>query len=113
MGTAHPSNSTNKTLWTGLLQHTKPTRLFALSYRLSSTSPFPSLNPFPAALIDAIAGYRYLVQDVGFDPGNIIVSGDSAGGNLAYALARYMSAKEYGHELPRPGAVLLLSPTVD
>ncbi|EIM79540.1 alpha/beta-hydrolase [Stereum hirsutum FP-91666 SS1] len=113
MGAAHPSNSANKTLWNGLLEHSKIARLFALEYRLSSAPPFPSRNPFPAALIEAIAGYRYLVHDVGFDPSNIIISGDSAGGNLAYALARYMSAKEYGHELPRPGAVLLLSPTVD
>ncbi|KAF9805510.1 hypothetical protein IEO21_09008 [Rhodonia placenta] len=33
-----------------------------------------------AAIIDAIAGYRYLVQEVGFEPQNIILSGDSAGG---------------------------------
>lgn len=85
---------------------------FALEYRLASAPPFFSCNPFPAALIDAIAGYRYLLQDVGFDPSNIIISGDSAGGNLAYALARYLSAKD-GHGLPPPGAVLLLSPTVD
>ncbi|PCH43942.1 alpha/beta-hydrolase [Wolfiporia cocos MD-104 SS10] len=47
-------------------------------------------NPFPTALIDAIAGYNYLINEVGFSPERIILLGDSAGGNLALALARYL-----------------------
>ncbi|MBO4337181.1 MAG: alpha/beta hydrolase fold domain-containing protein, partial [Lachnospiraceae bacterium] len=39
-------------------------------------------NPYPAALNDAKNSYRYLL-DLGYDPGHIIVSGDSAGGGLA------------------------------
>ncbi|KAF7346246.1 Alpha/beta-hydrolase [Mycena sanguinolenta] len=112
MGTSDPSTSANKVLFSGLLQHTKVRRVFALEYRLSSAPPFGSRNPFPAALIDSIAGYRYLVEDVGFNPSNIIISGDSAGGNLAYALTRYIST-DGGHGLPNAGALLLLSPTVD
>ncbi|KAJ7205972.1 alpha/beta-hydrolase [Mycena pura] len=113
MGTSDPSTSANKTLFLGLLRHnTKVRRVFALEYRLSSAPPFASRHPFPAALIDSIAGYRYLVEDVGFNPSNIIISGDSAGGNLAYALTRYIST-DGAHGLPHAGALLLLSPTVD
>ncbi|KAF7346239.1 Integrase catalytic domain-containing protein [Mycena sanguinolenta] len=112
MSTSDPSTSANKVLFSGLLQHTKVRRVFALEYRLSSAPPFGSRNPFPAALIDSIAGYRYLVEDVGFNLSNIIISGDSAGGNLAYALTRYIST-DGGHGLPNAGALLLLSPTVD
>ncbi|KAJ7223532.1 alpha/beta-hydrolase [Mycena pura] len=113
MGTSDPSTSANKTLFSGLLRHnTKVRRVFALEYRLSSALPFASRHPFPAALIDYIACYRYLVEDVGFNPSNIIISGDSAGGNLAYALTRHIST-DGGHGLPHAGALLLLSPTVD
>ncbi|KAF9807913.1 hypothetical protein IEO21_08030 [Rhodonia placenta] len=35
-----------------------------------------------AAIIDALAGYRYLIEDVGFEPQNIILSGDSAAVDL-------------------------------
>jgi len=94
-------------------------RSFAIEYRLSSTDPNPRENPFPAALIDAVAGYFYLVRTVGFDPKDIIVTGDSAGGNLALALVRYLIDRERGDQpnpdgLPAsPGALLLLSPWCD
>lgn len=87
-------------------------RVFALDYRLSSTAPFIKANPFPAALLDAIAGYRYLIHDIGFLPANIIISGDSAGGLLAFWLAQYLSTAKFP-ELPNAGGLLLLSPTVD
>ncbi|KAI0041520.1 alpha/beta-hydrolase [Auriscalpium vulgare] len=112
MGTAHPSSGPVKTLFDGFFKHSQVPRIFALEYRLSVAPPFGSENAFPAALIDAIAGYRYLVKDVGFKPENIIVSGDSAGGDIAYALARYVVVNTLPG-LPAPGAALLLSPTVD
>lgn len=56
-------------------------RVFSLEYRLSSAPPYPAANPFPAALLDALAGYRYLTQ-FGFKAENIILLGDSAGANL-------------------------------
>lgn len=88
-------------------------RIFSLEYRLSSCrlAP-PQSNPCPAAIIDAIAGYRYLVQEVGFEPQNIILSGDSAGGNIAFGLALYF-AKSKLPGLPPPGRLLLFSPAVD
>lgn len=103
-----------KTLLGGLIEHIPGNpRAFVLEYRLSSTSPFPQANPFPAALLDAIAGYRYLIQDLGFHPSNVLVSGDSAGGLLALWLAQYLSAQKYSTKLFPPGGLLLLSPTVD
>ncbi|KAF8888379.1 alpha/beta-hydrolase [Gymnopilus junonius] len=112
-GTGNPSNANTKAVADGFLQHIPSNpRLFALEYRVSSAPPFGYSNPFPAALLDALAGYRYLVQDLGFEPQNIIVSGDSAGGLLAFWLARYLSIGNLPN-LPIPGAMLLLSPTVD
>lgn len=88
-------------------------RSFGIEYRLTTIDGYPPANPFPTQLIDALAGYAYLVRSVGFDPANIIVVGDSAGGNLALALTRYLV--EYSSSLPIgiPGGLLLLSPWSD
>jgi monoterpene epsilon-lactone hydrolase len=53
-------------------------RTLALGYRLAPE------HPFPAALDDAIAGYRFLLGQ-GFAPENIAIVGESAGGGLAIA----------------------------
>ena len=99
-----------------LLEHcTDVGRVFALEYRLSKHEPDKPAHPFPAALLDALAGYVYLTDVVGFSPENIVVVGDSSGGNLALALVRYL-VENHGvvPELPSaPGALLLLSPWVD
>ncbi|KAF8515447.1 alpha/beta-hydrolase [Gautieria morchelliformis] len=112
MGSAHPSTGPVKVCFDGLLQYTSISRIFALEYRLCVAPPFGSENAFPAALIDAVAGYRYLVEDIGFKPENIIVSGDSSGGNLACALVRYLLVNKLPN-LPGAGALLMHSPTVD
>lgn len=114
--TAHPTDST-AAIARGLVEHVGSVhRAFSIEYRLSSHKPYAIANPFPAALLDALAGYNYLVNVVGFSPSNIIIAGDSAGGNLAHALTRYLI--EYknipGVTLPEPaGALVLLSPWVD
>ena len=57
---AHPSDMT-ATISRGILEHTESIhRVFALEYRLSSSKPFEVDSPFPAALVDAPAGYYYL-----------------------------------------------------
>jgi acetyl esterase/lipase len=114
---AHPKDPT-AAIARGVLQHCHTVRrTFSIEYRLSAGAPDPLANPFPSALLDALAGYNYLVNAVGFAPGDIILQGDSAGGNLALALTRYlvehkMSAGDA--RLPAlPSAVLLLSPWAD
>lgn len=114
---AHPTDSTAN-IPRGILAHTpmQLERAFCLEYRLSKGPPQSApANPFPAALLDAIAGYSYLINDVGFPPEDIIVEGDSAGGNLALALVRYLVENASRSDVvlpPRPGALILCSPWV-
>ncbi|CAE6380545.1 unnamed protein product, partial [Rhizoctonia solani] len=71
-----------------------------------------SKAPFPTAVIDALSGYNYLINTLGFKPQNIIIAGDSAGGNLVLAVARYLRDNpQIG--LPLPGGLLLVSPWCD
>ena len=112
MGSAEPSGSMMQ-LWKGYSEYLGPNlRMFALEFRIASAAPFKPANPFPASLMDAIAGYRYLIEDVGFEPRNIILSGDSAGGGIVFNLARYIASADLA-SLPKPGGMILLSPTLD
>ena len=77
-------------------------RVFALDYRLAPE------HPFPAALDDAAAGFRWLVS-LGLEPRMISVAGDSAGGGLALALA--MKLRDSGDALPC--SIACLSPWTD
>jgi acetyl esterase/lipase len=77
-------------------------RALSLNYRLAPE------HPFPAALEDAQAAYLWLL-DNGARPETIVVSGDSAGGNLALALM--LALKDAGEPLPRGAA--LISPGTD
>ena len=111
-GTAHPSHLT-ASFAKGTLKHsTSLSRLFSVDYRLSSGPPFEPRNPFPAAVIDGIAAYKYLVCEVGFLPQNITVGGDSAGGNLAFAVTRYVVESRLPY-MPPPGGLFAASPWVD
>jgi len=65
-------------------------------------------HPFPAAVEDALAAYRHLL-DAGYDAREIALAGDSAGGGLVFALALRIAALG----LPRPAAVVAFSPWVD
>lgn len=92
-----------------ILKHGRVSHVFTPQYRLAS-------NPggrFPAALQDAITSYLYLVETLRVPPTRIILSGDSAGGNLVLALTRYIA--EYGTNLsiPSPGALWLWSPWIN
>ena len=61
----HPDDSSAAAV-RGLLKYTTTvSRAFSLEYRLSKDPQNTRANPFPAALIDAIAGYNYLVDTVG------------------------------------------------
>jgi len=117
---AHPSSPFTPFICRNLVQLTADApHLLAVEYRLSSTHPLPEQHPFPAALLDALAGYIHLVDVMGYDPSNIIVAGDSAGGNLALALTRYLVENKgrAGTDTPTlpapPGHLLLISPRTD
>jgi epsilon-lactone hydrolase len=65
-------------------------------------------NPFPAAIEDTIAIYRWLLKQ-GYHSSNIIFAGDSAGGGLS--VASTLSLREQNE--PLPAGVVCLSPWVD
>lgn len=65
-------------------------------------------HPFPAALDDALAAWRWLMA-LGVPPGRVVAAGDSAGGGLAAALMLVL--RDRGE--PLPGAAVLLSPWTD
>ena len=78
-------------------------RVLAVDYRWAPE------EPFPAALDDCVAGYRWLVDAGGTAPHNVVLAGDSAGGNLVVAML--LKLKQDGDELPAAG--VCLSPIFD
>ncbi|GGA36649.1 alpha/beta hydrolase [Sphingomonas psychrolutea] len=76
-------------------------RVWAVDYRMAPD------YPYPAALDDCIAAYRALLGER--SPNEIIVSGGSAGGNLAAALM--LRARDEG--LPMPAGLILGTPEID
>lgn len=91
-----------------LLKRMGCTHVCTPQYRLSSSKN----GHFPAPIQDALTSYLYLTRDRGIPASQIILSGDSAGANMALGLLRYIH--DHGDELdiPAPGAVALWSPWV-
>ena len=67
----------------------------------------PPLNPFPAAIEDALAVWQAVIKDQ--NAAGTAIFGTSAGGNIA--LATTLRLKELG--LPLPGAVFAGTPATD
>lgn len=65
-------------------------------------------NPYPAATEDAMRVWNFLML-LGYGARDIILAGDSAGGNLALSLT--LKLKEQGRLLPR--GLILMSPWTD
>lgn len=65
-------------------------------------------HPYPAALEDALAAYRHLL-DSGIAAERIALVGDSAGGHLALITALATLTRD----LPMPGGLSLISPLTD
>jgi epsilon-lactone hydrolase len=77
-------------------------KALAIDYRLAPE------DPFPAAVEDATAVYKWLLAQ-GYKPGKIVISGDSAGGGLA--LATILAIRDQGVALP--AATATISPWTD
>ncbi len=89
-------------LFAAALSRVTGLRVLVLGYRLAPE------DPFPAALHDAVAAYRWLLA-CGFQPHSLVLAGDSAGGGLA--LSTLVALREAGDPLPAAG--VLLSPWTD
>ena len=92
-----------------LVKHMGCSHVCTPQYRLSSHRG----SHFPAQLQDAVTSYVHLLRERRIPARQIVLSGDSAGANMALGLLRYI--REYGAELDisPPGAVALWSPWVD
>jgi len=77
-------------------------RVLLLDYRLAPE------HPFPAAVEDALAAFRWLLSQ-GRDPRCLAIAGDSAGGGLA--MATLVGLRDAGDALP--AAAVCLSPWAD
>lgn len=77
-------------------------RVFSVDYRLAPE------HPFPAAHQDVLAAYEWLLE-TGVPASAIALAGDSAGGNLALALA--VRLRESGG--PQPACIVVFSPWTD
>lgn len=77
-------------------------KVLSFDYRLAPE------HPYPCALEDALEMWHY-IENLGYDGKNIIIAGDSAGGNLALSLT--LKLKETGAQLPK--GIVLFSPWTD
>ncbi|MGB7539453.1 MAG: alpha/beta hydrolase [Anaerolineales bacterium] len=71
-------------------------RAFLVHYRLAPE------NPFPAAVEDCAAAYRRLIYEEHIKPGQVVFTGESAGGNLV--ITTLLALRESGDRLPAGAA---------
>lgn len=95
------SRNTHREL-AGRIARAAQARVLLPDYRLAPE------HPFPAAVEDAAACWRWLISG-GYAPGRMAIAGDSAGGGLT--LATLLALKASG--TPLPGCAVGLSPWTD
>jgi acetyl esterase/lipase len=87
---------------TGRVARAARARCLVIDYRLAPE------HPFPAAVEDATAAYRWLLRQ-GVDPRRLVIAGDSAGGGLT--LGTCVALRAAGD--PLPAALVCISPLTD
>ncbi|KLT46404.1 alpha/beta-hydrolase [Cutaneotrichosporon oleaginosum] len=95
-------------LWTPLsAKLTRDTRtpILSVQYRKCVTEA----TAYPAPLLDALSAYHYATHELWYAARDIVLVGDSAGGNLVLAVMQMLS--KTGQQLPR--GVALSSPWCD
>lgn len=78
-------------------------KTLAINYKLAPE------NPYPAGLNDVLDVYLWLISEGGYQPKDIVIAGDSAGGGMTLAFLLALKAKR----LPMPLSVACLSPWTD
>jgi len=79
------------------------TKVLSLDYRMAPE------HPFPAAYDDSVAAVQWVfdhADELGIDPQRVAVGGDSAGGNLAAAVAQHFGSQLRGQLLVYPAVDL-------
>jgi acetyl esterase/lipase len=79
-------------------------RVLSINYRLAPE------HPYPAGLEDCVRAYQWLLRQ-GIKPSNIIIAGDSAGGNLT--LTTILNLRDSGIPLPKGAVCFSPSTTLD
>jgi len=100
-GYAMGSINTHRALMARIAVASK-TKVLGIEYRLAPE------HPFPCAIDDAFAAYKWLLQK-GIDSSKIVIAGDSAGGGLTVALLIRIKDEN----APKPSAAVCLSPWLD
>ena len=77
-------------------------KTLSVAYRLAPE------HPYPAALEDAMAAYRYLLS-CGYSNNDIVLGGESAGGGLIFTLCQRLRREG----LPVPAGLIAISPWSD
>jgi monoterpene epsilon-lactone hydrolase len=95
------STSTHRAL-VSRIAYASSVRALAINYRLAPEFPFPE------GLEDCICTYKWLLQN-GIPASQIVVAGDSAGGNLTLALLLALRDRD----VPLPAGAVALSPATD
>ena len=98
-------------LYAALQQANCPASIFFLEYGHTPKSKYPT------QLQELAKAYHYLLNEIHIDPLNVVLCGDSSGGNLALQLLHHLAAPHPAVNVAlskntRPGKLILISPWV-
>lgn len=85
-----------------LIAKTGKVKALSLDYSLAPE------HPYPVALHEAIAAYKWLIR-AGFAPKDIVIAGDSAGGALVLSTLHQIREEK----LPNPSCTIVIAPATD